>query len=69
MLTVWVGRVAFSRRVGLVAGMILAFYGPVIFFETELLAAGLALFWTVSLLLLMMLAPPSSSPLPGFPAV
>jgi len=63
MLTFWVGCLAFSSRVGLVAGLIMAFYGPVIFFETELLAAGLGLLWTVSLLLLLMLAPRSDSPL------
>jgi Flp pilus assembly protein TadD len=63
MLTFWVGRFAISHRVGLVAGMIMALYGPVIFFETELLAAGLGLFWTVSLLLLFMLASRSGSSL------
>ncbi len=42
---VWsIGRQAFSRRVGIVAGIMAAFYGPYLFFSTQLLPTGLAVF-------------------------
>lgn len=45
-----------DRRTGLVAGFITAIYGPLIFFESELLAAGWAAFFSVLLLLLFLAA-------------
>ena len=40
---VWrLGSRLFSPRVGLIAGLMLALYGPFVFFSTQLLAAGLA---------------------------
>jgi tetratricopeptide (TPR) repeat protein len=43
----------FDRRVGLVAGLVLAFYGPLAFFETELLATGWAVLWSTAIVLLL----------------
>lgn len=53
-LTYQLGRQLFDRQTGIAAGVITAFYGPLIFHESELLAAGLAAFWTPILLLLML---------------
>ncbi len=53
-LSYLLGRRVFSRAVGIAAGLIMAFYGPLIFFETELLAAGWAAFWAVTLCLLLL---------------
>lgn len=52
-LTYRLGRRLFGRKVGFVAGLITALYGPLIFFETELLATGWAAFWAVALVLLL----------------
>ncbi len=41
-----------GRRVGLIAAGITAFYGPLILFESELLATGAAAFWGAALVLL-----------------
>lgn len=43
----------FGRRIGVLAGLILALYGPLIFFDGELLATGWACFWSVALVTLM----------------
>lgn len=43
----------FDRRVGILAGVMAAVCGPMIFFEAELVAAGWAAFWTIALLLLL----------------
>lgn len=51
-----------SRRHGLVAALGLAFYGPAIFYETELLGEGWALFWIAALLLLFGSAARSNAP-------
>jgi tetratricopeptide (TPR) repeat protein len=40
----WIGRRVFSRRVGVVAGAMAAAYGPFLFFSTQLLPTGLAIF-------------------------
>lgn len=40
-------RARFDRRTGLAAGLMTAFYGPLFFFEGELLAAGWAALWAV----------------------
>ena len=52
-LTVLLGCRLFDRSTGLLAGLMTAFYGPLIFFESELLGSGWAAFWAVSLLLLL----------------
>ncbi len=43
----WLGTRLFSRRVGLVAGLILAGYGPFLFFSSQLLPTGPAVFLDV----------------------
>jgi len=48
------GRVVFDLRTGILAGIITALCGPLIFFEGELLATGWAAFWTVALVLLFL---------------
>ena len=53
-LTYLLGRVVFSRKVGVVAAVIVAFYGPLIFLEGELLGEGLAAFWSLVLILLFL---------------
>ena len=40
----WIATALFSRRVGLIAGLSLAFYGPFVFFSTQLLPTGPGLF-------------------------
>jgi tetratricopeptide (TPR) repeat protein len=47
------GRRLFSERVGLVAGALFALYGPLIYFEGELLPPVLAIFLNLGLLLLL----------------
>jgi len=44
------GERTFDRRTGLLAGLIAAFYGPMIFAEGELLAEGWAALWTILIL-------------------
>ncbi|MBN1490085.1 MAG: tetratricopeptide repeat protein [Phycisphaerae bacterium] len=56
VLTYWLGRRIFDWRVALAAALAVALYGPLIFFETELVAAGWATFWAVVLLLLLLRA-------------
>ncbi len=46
------GQKIFSRRVGFWAGLMAVFYGPLIYYQGELLATGLATFWSVVLILL-----------------
>ena len=53
-LSYLLGRQVFSRAVGITAGLITAFYGPLIFYETELIAAGWSAFWAVALCLLLL---------------
>ncbi|MHC4335194.1 MAG: tetratricopeptide repeat protein, partial [Planctomycetota bacterium] len=54
VLTYLLGKRLFGRRAGIAAGVIAAVYGPLIFFEAELLAAGWAGFWAVLLILLLL---------------
>ncbi len=53
-LTCGLGQRLFNRATGVLAGAIVAFYGPLIFYEAELLAAGWATLWAVALLLLLL---------------
>jgi len=48
------GRKIFGPWPGFIAGCITALYGPLIFFEGELLATGLAAFWSVILTFLVL---------------
>jgi 4-amino-4-deoxy-L-arabinose transferase-like glycosyltransferase len=43
-----------NRKTGLLAGIITAFYIPLVFFEGELLATGWAAFWSVVILMLLL---------------
>ncbi len=54
LLTYRVGRQIFGRTAGVVAGVVAAFYGPLIFYDAELLPIGWAAFWAVLLLLLLL---------------
>lgn len=65
LLTFRLGRRIFDLRTGLVAGFVTALYGPLIFFETELLATGWAAFWSVALVLLFLKAADAKKPGPA----
>lgn len=54
LLTWRLGQKLFGRGVGLAAGIIVAFFGPLVFFEGELLASGWAAFWSVALVLIFL---------------
>lgn len=54
LLTYHLGKRIFSRTAGIIAAVITALYGPLIFFEAELLASGWAAFWSVVLILLFL---------------
>jgi tetratricopeptide (TPR) repeat protein len=56
VLTYKLGSKVFSRKIGFIAAVIVVFYGPLIFFEAELLASGWATFWAVVLVLLFLKA-------------
>jgi 4-amino-4-deoxy-L-arabinose transferase-like glycosyltransferase len=56
VLVYFLGRQLFSRSTGIIAAFIVALYGPLIFFDTELLATGWAAFWSVALILLLLKA-------------
>ncbi len=64
-LVYYLGKMLFSRTTGVIAALILTFYGPVIFFEAELLATGWACFFSVMVVLLLLKAakPDSGWPL------
>lgn len=51
VLTCRLGERLFDRRAGILAGAITACYGPLVFFDGQLLATGWAVFWSVALLL------------------
>jgi len=55
------GRRLFDNRTGVVAGVIMALYGPVMYYDSELVAAGWEAFWSVALLLLFLRAPDTKS--------
>jgi tetratricopeptide (TPR) repeat protein len=56
VLTYLLGKRLFNRKVGLAAGIAVSLYGPLIFFEAELLASGWEAFWSVALVLLFLSA-------------
>jgi len=56
VLVYFLGRQLFSRSTGIIAALIVALYGPLIFFEAELLATGWAAFWSVLLIMLLLKA-------------
>jgi hypothetical protein len=50
------GSVVFDRRTGIVAGVTAALYGPLIFYDAELLDAGFSAIWAAVLILLLLKA-------------
>ncbi|MBM3287070.1 MAG: tetratricopeptide repeat protein [Candidatus Eisenbacteria bacterium] len=54
VLTYVLGHAILGRRAGAIAGVVVALYMPLVFFECDLLAAGLAAFWSLVLILLLM---------------
>lgn len=48
------GERIFGRVAGVIAGVVVSFYMPLVFLEGELLAAGWAAFWSVALILLFL---------------
>jgi tetratricopeptide (TPR) repeat protein len=55
-LTGYLGTRVFDRRTGVLAGLLLAFYGPAFFYEGELVVAGWAALCSVVLLLIILRA-------------
>jgi len=68
VLTCLLGCKVFGRKTGLAAGAITAVYGPLIFYDGELLAASLAAFGSVALMLLFLKAVETPS-IPRFVAL
>jgi len=66
VLTWALGRCLAGERVGRIAGGVVALYGPLIFWQTELEDAGWAAFWTVALLWLLLRAEHEVSARNGF---
>jgi 4-amino-4-deoxy-L-arabinose transferase-like glycosyltransferase len=62
VLTYRLGREILDRRIGLLAGAIVAFYGPLIFYECEIDTAGWAAFWSVLFLMLLLKTATRGSP-------
>lgn len=62
VLVYQLGQMVFDRRTGILAGVITALYGPLIFFESELVATGWASFWSVALLILLLKAAQKKGP-------
>ena len=54
LLSFRLGDKIFGRTAGLAAGIIAAFYMPLVFFETELLAAGWAALWLTAMVLVLL---------------
>lgn len=63
LLTYLIGRRFFSRATGIIAGLITAVYGPMIFFNGRLLSTGLEVFLYLFALWLLLIA--SESPRPS----
>ena len=66
MLTCALGRRLFGPRIGLAAGLLAAVYGPLFFFDGELLAAGWAAFFSVALILLFLQTSATRRPATAF---
>ncbi len=64
-LTYLLGRRIFGQRTGILAGLIIAFYGPVVFFKAELLSAGWVIFWSAALPSLLIWASQKKTMLPA----
>ncbi len=56
ILSYFLAKRIFGRRTGILAAIMVAFYVPLIFYETELLATGWASFWSLALILLFLKA-------------
>jgi Tfp pilus assembly protein PilF len=56
VLVYQLGQKIIDHRTGILAGVFTALYGPLIYFDCELLATGWAAFWTVILMLLFLRA-------------
>lgn len=54
VLVCFLGIRVFDRRTGVLAAAVTALYGPLVFFENELLATGWAAFWSAALMLLVL---------------
>jgi len=54
VITYCLGKRIFGRAAGVSAGLMAAVYGPLIFFEAELLSAGWSAFWAAALILLFL---------------
>ncbi len=53
-LTYRLGAKIFDRKTGIIAGLITVFYGPMFFYESQLLATGWATLWVVVVVLLFL---------------
>ena len=62
VLTAWIGAKHFGARAGLVAGYIVAFYGMLIYFDGELLAASLTIALQLAAVALAVRAPDAERP-------
>ncbi|MBI4720583.1 MAG: glycosyltransferase family 39 protein, partial [Chitinivibrionia bacterium] len=62
VLVYLLGMRVFGRRTAITAAVVTALYGPLVFFDGELLAAGWASLWAVSLILLFLGARRGRSP-------
>jgi len=62
VLTAWIGARHFGARAGLVAGYIVAFYGMLIYFDGELLAASLTIVLQLAAVALAVRAPDAEKP-------
>jgi tetratricopeptide (TPR) repeat protein len=63
VLVFYLGRMLFDLRTAALAGGITALYGPLVFFEAELLATVWACFWSVLLIILFIKAGENEKPL------
>jgi 4-amino-4-deoxy-L-arabinose transferase-like glycosyltransferase len=62
VMTYRLGREILDRRIGLLAGAIVTFYGPLFFYECEIDTAGWAAFWSVLFLMLLLRTATRGSP-------
>ncbi|MBP1767261.1 MAG: putative O-linked GlcNAc transferase-putative TPR-containing transrane protein [Candidatus Aminicenantes bacterium] len=64
LLTYQLGRRILGRAAAVGAGVLVAIYMPLVFFETELLASGWAAFWMAAIALLLFKTREKAKPLP-----